>query len=346
MTYVFDCVKLDSGYGYTTFEYSEREEKRSMKLFAPNYYPKFKCIADKCKHSCCIGWEIDIDDVTAERYETVSGELGKRLKRGISFDGGFPHFVTDEKDRCPFLNKSGLCDIISELGEEALCDICREHPRFRNYFSDRTEVGLGLSCEEAARIILLNDEKAELIQLECCSDSGEEEASSDEQEFFEIRNQLFRILQDRSRSVFDRMERCGEYIGAQKEPPSREQLKALFSGLEYMDGDVCSEILDAIDGADGMRETEISGTILEQAIVYFVYRYLADGLYGGDIAERFYLCVLNTEMLALLWERYRRRVGALAPEVAVEIARRYSAEIEYSEDNIQDILDFLTEIIN
>ena len=33
-----------------------------MKLFAPEYYKQFKCIADKCTHSCCIGWEIDIDE--------------------------------------------------------------------------------------------------------------------------------------------------------------------------------------------------------------------------------------------------------------------------------------------
>ena len=28
----------------------------------PDFYGKFKCTAEKCRHSCCIGWEIDIDD--------------------------------------------------------------------------------------------------------------------------------------------------------------------------------------------------------------------------------------------------------------------------------------------
>ena len=36
-----------------------------MKIIAPNYYPAFRCIADKCRHSCCIGWEIDIDPTPA-----------------------------------------------------------------------------------------------------------------------------------------------------------------------------------------------------------------------------------------------------------------------------------------
>ena len=45
-----------------------------MKLYAPSYYKSFKCIADKCRHSCCIGWEIDIDDDTFEYYKTVCEE--------------------------------------------------------------------------------------------------------------------------------------------------------------------------------------------------------------------------------------------------------------------------------
>ena len=32
-----------------------------MKEYIPDYYKDFQCIADKCKDSCCIGWEIMID---------------------------------------------------------------------------------------------------------------------------------------------------------------------------------------------------------------------------------------------------------------------------------------------
>ena len=34
-------------------------------------YSEFKCKADKCKHSCCNGWEIDIDASTAEKYQQI-----------------------------------------------------------------------------------------------------------------------------------------------------------------------------------------------------------------------------------------------------------------------------------
>ena len=31
-------------------------------LVYPDYYPEFRCSASACKHNCCIGWEIDIDE--------------------------------------------------------------------------------------------------------------------------------------------------------------------------------------------------------------------------------------------------------------------------------------------
>ena len=33
-----------------------------MKRYAPAYYPRFACLADRCRHSCCIGWEIEVDE--------------------------------------------------------------------------------------------------------------------------------------------------------------------------------------------------------------------------------------------------------------------------------------------
>ena len=51
----------------------------------PHYYSEFRCIADKCKDNCCIGWEIDIDDETAEKYKSITGEIGKRLNENIDF---------------------------------------------------------------------------------------------------------------------------------------------------------------------------------------------------------------------------------------------------------------------
>ena len=47
----------------------------------PDYYPEFSCIAGACKHSCCIGWEIDVDEEALARFSKVEGELGQSLER-------------------------------------------------------------------------------------------------------------------------------------------------------------------------------------------------------------------------------------------------------------------------
>ena len=128
-----------------------------MKTFVPNYYKDFKCIAEKCKHNCCIGWEIDIDEETLLKYKNRKGKFSRTLRNGINFNDDYTYFKLDGKGRCAFLNENNLCDIILNLGEDSLCQICNDHPRFRNYFSDRIEMGLGLCCEEAGKIILGQD---------------------------------------------------------------------------------------------------------------------------------------------------------------------------------------------
>ena len=132
-----------------------------MILRLPDYYKEFHCIADKCKDSCCVGWEIDIDEDTYEYYHQVEGEFGDRLRTEIR--KGKDTSFRLHKGRCPFLNKQNLCDIVTELGETALCEICTEYPRFTLEYNDVKEKCLGLSCEEAGRIIF---SKKEPIQIE------------------------------------------------------------------------------------------------------------------------------------------------------------------------------------
>ena len=112
-----------------------------MQHIFPDYYKDFKCIASRCKYNCCIGWEIDIDDDTAAFYKTVGGDIGKRLCENIANEGT-EHFILGENERCPFLNKNNLCDIIIELGEEHICTICQKHPRFEMSCPDVLKQGL------------------------------------------------------------------------------------------------------------------------------------------------------------------------------------------------------------
>ena len=102
-----------------------------MILRVPEYYEEFSCIADKCKDSCCAGWEIDIDEDSYGYYNSVEGDFGARLKDSmfVAEDGGY-RFKLKGPKRCAMLNDQNLCDLYTALGEEALCEVCTEYPRF------------------------------------------------------------------------------------------------------------------------------------------------------------------------------------------------------------------------
>ena len=130
-----------------------------MIYIKPSFYNEFKCIADKCTDNCCIGWEIDVDDDAFLKYNKLNTPLGEEIRKKITVSAdGSRCFELAENDRCPFLNEQNLCRIIIECGEDGICEICKKHPRFYEWFPGVTECGLGLSCEEVCRI-LLSDEK-------------------------------------------------------------------------------------------------------------------------------------------------------------------------------------------
>ena len=136
-----------------------------MKLYAPEYYRDFKCIADKCTHSCCVGWRIGIDEETLSKYGALPEESSRSLTDKITVDDEGLCVKLRDDGRCPHLTDCGLCRIISELGEEYTSRICREHPRFYNLLPNRAEVGLGAVCEEAARIISESDAYSQITEL-------------------------------------------------------------------------------------------------------------------------------------------------------------------------------------
>ena len=124
-----------------------------MEVFYPKYYGTFSCIAAACPDSCCKEWSVDIDPQAAAFYRQLPGNLGNRLREVLrDTEGGT--IIVIENGRCPMWRADGLCRIQAELGHNALCKVCREFPRLTHDYGDFTELGLELSCPEAARIIL------------------------------------------------------------------------------------------------------------------------------------------------------------------------------------------------
>ena len=125
-----------------------------MKISQPAFYDDFRCLAGSCPDSCCQEWDVQVDEAAARRYLTLSGQLGDTLRQKLKQDEDGEYYLEITDRRCPMWRTDGLCEIQYHLGEEGLCNVCRQFPRLRHDYGDFVELGLELSCPEAARLIL------------------------------------------------------------------------------------------------------------------------------------------------------------------------------------------------
>lgn len=177
-----------------------------MILRVPEYYDEFSCIASRCKDSCCAGWEIDIDDESYEYYRSVEGPFGDRLRESmfVAEDGGY-RFKLKGPKRCAMLNDNNLCDLYTALGEEVLCEVCTEYPRFSLVYGQVEQKALSLSCEEVGRILFGRTEPEQLIDIELPGDCEDDEEDPQYVAFMEwVQKEAVAILQNRELSITER----------------------------------------------------------------------------------------------------------------------------------------------
>ena len=297
-----------------------------MRLYAPRYYLDFACIADRCRHSCCVGWEIDIDEQTLACYDRSDAPYAAHIRASIDRQGDAPHFCLTRGERCPHLDERGLCRIILHCGEGYLCDICREHPRFYHQTSRGMEAGLGMACEEAARIILTSDDYAEFVEIETLEG---------ERELFDFdavteRERAFALLSQRDVAYVDRLHAISAAYGVLPNVRTDEQWRQILSALEYLD-EAHRQLLGCYS-SDGATPREWE-RVLERALAYFLYRHASQATSADEWREAVGLALLCERLLASLI----RATGAQEMAEVVELARILSEEIEYSEENTQEI---------
>ena len=282
-----------------------------MLYVEPDFYKNFVCRAGDCRHSCCKGWEIDVDADTAEYYASLGGDIGDKLRACVASEPE-PHFVLTEEERCPFLRDDGLCELILTLGEDSLCDICTEHPRFYNSFPEREERGLGLCCEEAVRLLLDGSGALKLVQ------SGTEDETP---ELIRLRGDILSALSDASLPLIKRMERACALCGTKLLSFDAAHWRDHFLSLERMDED-WTEALYTVSA-------ELPPTSEEYARIaqYLVYRHFASCEDEECAAEILQFCFLSVRLLA-------SAEGELP-----ELLRLFSSEIEYSDENIECICE-------
>ena len=294
-----------------------------MALYVPIYYSDFRCVAGACKHTCCAGWQIDIDADTASRYQEMEGAIGEEIRASLLPHEGGVHFATLKNGRCAHLDEAGLCRIISAAGEGALCHICREHPRFYSTVSGDTLVGLGAVCETAAELLLTAPDYVTLVS----PDAALPPVSLTDAAFC-AHAALFDALKNGEGAFDARVADIRERFADGLYLPPREW-RRLFASLEYLDKKNKKRFQKALRRvARAKNLLQQQEPLRERFLAYLFYRHVlsAKDAHDARLAVGVALTML-TVFEALLLQ-------GVSP---AEAARTVSEELEYSEENTEAI---------
>lgn len=314
-----------------------------MQIIEPGYYSRFRCIASQCPDSCCKEWEVEVDDVAAAHYRSLPGDLGDKLRQVLRDDPEWGTVMTIENGRCPMWRDDGLCRIQAALGHDALCKTCREFPRLRHDYGSFAELGLELSCPEAARLILTTPAEPYVIRD---ANGGEppEYDESDMSVLLETRRTALSLLSDPQYSVpqalilmyFQALHAQTLLDGG--EPPEfvpeqilqtavqmgrggdYEEITAFFRALEILTPQWAQRLSVPSFPApwtDGFRNLAR----------YFVERYWLQAISDYDIVSRAKFALIACLLIHHLG-------GNL-----IETAQLFSKEIENSDENLDALLD-------
>ena len=84
------------------------------------------------------------------------------------------------------------------------------------------------------------------------------------------------------------------------------------------------------------RETEY-----EQLLVYFLYRHVPAALDDGDVSSKAAFAAASVQLLFALGSLHEKLHGSFTVNDQIELCRLYSAEVEYSDDNLNALFDAL-----
>lgn len=328
----------------------------------PSYYDKFRCIAADCEDSCCAQWQIVVDDETAFMYENVDGEIGEKLRSVQETDEDGDRVFRLDGDRCPFWERSGLCEIHRCLGEEYLCGTCSEYPRAVQDYGDFAEHDLSLSCPEAARIILSESLYGEAY--ECCEDIPDEEICYEPELMSLLKGSRQRIREliikpelSVSHILYEcytyaeRVQCCidGEDYICPELQLSRMDSIPRISYVKFIDSFLAQEIL-----TDEWREMLLEARALGEADIYsseydglrvcmadfdrgyrrmllhYIDRYWLRAAFDGDVMDKIRHMAAAYIMLRRMQTAYYAKNKELPLSASQRLVQLYSKEIEHN----------------
>ena len=120
---------------------------------------------------------------------------------------------------------------------------------------------------------------------------------------------------------------------------SPSEWSVILNDLEQLDPS-WSKSLETLPNAreDSLTEFELP---FEKLLTYFIYRHTADAMDEEDFASRVTFAYFGYLIIRLLCSAKKEIDGVCTFSDLADFARRFSSEIEYSEENTEILLEIL-----
>lgn len=290
-----------------------------------SYLKDFCCSAGACKRSCCEKWEIDIDKKSLKKYSRCRDGFKNEIACGVDFSS---KKFKNKNDRCFFLDSDNLCRMIKEKGENYLCEVCSFYPRTKVIFKRFCEIGLSLSCETAARLILANSN----FTIENLRGKNFH-LKHDEKFMLKIREKLIKII---DKSDFNSaLAALYDYVGIKD--TDFAFFASFFESAEYINGSI-KTILGEIclsKSEKNCSEQELLpfNDNLKALLKHYVYSFISSCDTEEQIKTKT-LCALVMTNTTVEYFYYRGKVFGFSFDLLVESVSEISREMEFSDKNL------------
>ncbi|MBP1567314.1 MAG: hypothetical protein J6U36_01590, partial [Oscillospiraceae bacterium] len=183
---------------------------------------------------------------------------------------------------------------------------------------------------------------------------------------YKAREIIITYIQDRNLSVDERISDVlsyaeelqyrsdnGEYEpfniarDRERELPDEEKLLPFFSQLEPLDPKRPEYLKHCLSLADDVKKNRDAfrnsvpdmERYLENIAVYFIWRYFMKGVFSEEFYSYVFLMAAGVSVIRYLCECIYLENGTLTETDVIRISKEYSKETEYSDDNVNAVLD-------
>ncbi len=324
----------------------------------PSFYDQFQCIAERCTDTCCAGWGVVVDQDSQKRFRAGSGAIYEEIRQRMVAVEDEVQFQMETDGRCPFLNEGNLCRMILAEGEDVLCQICTDHPRFYSEFGMYDMAGLGLCCEEVSRLLLALDKPLELVE------TVDDRPGDDDFAAEMLHGLLVALLEITFDQDVTVAEQWAEILDMTRDVELQLVLDLPEQGLNLDGLDRLSQwqaLMTAMEKMTPIDEAwtrflaelkrnlpdllEKEGAFLacnqdlrlpyQNIFAYLLYRHLPGAMWDGRLVSRVNFARCGLEFVHLAYLNHWATHGELPTIAKINHLKNWSKQVEYCDENVE-----------